>query len=342
MNQLRLMVNGGKATTLVSTLALQADNLTYFIAVLGLSADEINNLTPSDNKTIAAISDEIFQYLILHSEVLVTDLILDDALKTAIETRIADYLIRTESSAELEQALVDALETNGDLTTLDEASATQANAEQSSAEQILNAYPVYAVTEEIKAAMAYLWNEEKLARDLYMTLYQLDNLTLKPLYNISTNAESQHVNSMTAVLEKYDVSPDYYLDSANNGTNAVENSGFDQEQINAIEDDTFVNPEITNLYNTLLSQGSVSEIAALQVGCMVEVTDVEDLNADIALVEGAGAEDLVKIYENLRQGSYNHYWAFDKRLINMGISEGCGSLGEAYDKTPEEFPQQKG
>jgi len=72
---------------------------------------------------------------------------------------------------------------------------------------------------------------------------------------------------------------------------------------------------------------------------MVEVTDVNDLNADIALAEAAGAEDVVAAFNNLRNGSYNHYWAFDAGLKNMGVADGCCSLGT--DFCHPEYPQNE-
>jgi hypothetical protein len=56
---------------------------------------------------------------------------------------------------------------------------------------------------------------------------------------------------------------------------------------------------------------------------MVEVTDVEDLDKYIVQAAASNAEDIVAGFEVLRNGSYNHYWAFDKGLKNAGIVNGC-------------------
>jgi hypothetical protein len=203
-------------------------------------------------------------------------------------------------------------------------------------EALVASYPSYPLDEEALVGMAYLWNEEKLARDLYATLYALHNSNLSVLENVSSRSETQHVEAMTALLQKYNLSP-YYPNEDPNG-----NTSYDAEVLAAIPSDVFVNQDITNLYNTLFTYGQNDAISALEVGCMIEVQDVADLNKDIAKAESLGADDLLDIYTRLRQGSYNHYWGFDNALINQGVIEGCGSLGEAYDKTSEEFPQQKG
>jgi hypothetical protein len=72
---------------------------------------------------------------------------------------------------------------------------------------------------------------------------------------------------------------------------------------------------------------------------MVEVTDITDLDGDIQTAEGA--DDLVAVFENLRSGSYMHYWAFDNALKAQGVSDGCCSLGDTYCKTAQEYPQQE-
>lgn len=75
---------------------------------------------------------------------------------------------------------------------------------------------------------------------------------------------------------------------------------------------------------------AVTAQAALEVGCMVEVTDINDLLADIETARADGATDIVAAFEFLRDGSYSHYWAFDNGLKNMGVTDGCCSLGDAY------------
>ena len=53
-------------------------------------------------------------------------------------------------------------------------------------------------------------------------------------------------------------------------------------------------------------QGSQSALSALKVGEYVEITDIDDLeHAEIGM-----PADVVKVYENLKAGSYNHLDAF--------------------------------
>ncbi|MDQ7068909.1 MAG: DUF2202 domain-containing protein [Sulfurimonas sp.] len=98
---------------------------------------------------------------------------------------------------------------------------------------------------------------------------------------------------------------------------------------------------IQDLYDLLTLEGAVSEEAALKVGCKIEVIDVLDLDEEISLANASNADDVVTVFEYLRDGSYNHYWAFDKGLKNRGIEDGCCSLGviDGINFCQPEFPQ---
>ncbi len=56
------------------------------------------------------------------------------------------------------------------------------------------------------------------------------------------------------------------------------------------------------------------------------------------IAERAGARDALQTFDSLRRGSYNHYWAFDRALKRMGISNGCCSLEREY--CHPEYPQK--
>lgn len=75
---------------------------------------------------------------------------------------------------------------------------------------------------------------------------------------------------------------------------------------------SFFNQDINSLYLTLLNQGLVSEESALKVGCIVEVTDIRDLEKETNL-----PEDINTVYKSLDNGSYSHYKAFDSKLKEL-------------------------
>ncbi len=115
--------------------------------------------------------------------------------------------------------------------------------------------------------------------------------------------------------------------------------GYINTPIEEMDAGTYDIAAIQTLYDDLVAQGSTSEIDALKVGCIIEVVDVNDLNRDIALAESEDATDIVTVFSFLRDGSYNHYWSFDKGLKNKGVAEGCCSLGTEY--CHPEYPNLK-
>ena len=114
--------------------------------------------------------------------------------------------------------------------------------------------------------------------------------------------------------------------------------GYSNTPIESMQAGNYDVAAIQKLYDDLTAQGSRSEIDALQVGCIIEVVDVTDLDADIALAQSENATDIVTVFNFLRNGSYSHYWSFDGALKSKGVSNGCCSLGSTY--CHPEYPQQ--
>jgi hypothetical protein len=59
--------------------------------------------------------------------------------------------------------------------------------------------------------------------------------------------------------------------------------------------------------------GNSSVIQALNVGVIIEETDIKDLEADLAIVVH---KDIKRVYQNLMAGSENHMAAFRTVLTN--------------------------
>jgi len=173
-----------------------------------------------------------------------------------------------------------------------------------------------ALSEEQKYALAYMWHEEKLAYDIY---YVLNNLyPTNQLANIQ-NSETTHIQAVEDLVVAYDI----------NITNLEDYTvNYSESELRNMAVGEYAVPEVKALYDTLYAKGAQSQRDALEVGCMVEVTDISDLEGYIATAQGKA--DLVETFEFLRDGSYNHYWAFDKGLKNIGVSEGCCALGDEW------------
>jgi hypothetical protein len=87
--------------------------------------------------------------------------------------------------------------------------------------------------------------------------------------------------------------------------------GLDTDAFTFLPAGEYVNDEIQDLYDSLLKQGSASKTAALEVGVLIEETDILDLAAAAAAVEGTALES---VYERLLAGSSNHLDAFEAVL----------------------------
>jgi len=193
----------------------------------------------------------------------------------------------------------------------------------------INQYPISTLTQDVKDSLAFMGNEERLAYDVYMNLYNyhLNNGdTIKQFKNISTKSEIKHIGIVQDLVRRYNLG----ADDVTNVENPVSDNSIAQTNMPMGEYDI---PEIQELYDALYEKGIKSVQDALEVGCMVEVTDINDLDRWIQKAQNANATDVIAGFEILRNGSYNHYWAFDKGLKNIGVSEGCAVLGTEYAKT---------
>ena len=305
----------GFAMTLGSTLAGNPELLAALTA-LGFTETQLLNHTPSQDRMIAALSDELYKFAVTRGIGDVSTLSAQDLadLSSAIQSRIERYKTVLDDAATLEQQLVAELRESVD--TVDAGEATEL-AEANSPEVLVSSLPVNVLSDEQKETLSYMWNEEKLAKDVYLALNAV--YPSQQLYNIATKAETQHQAAVEALLKKYNLNVEAVLDPA-----AV----YSATALAAIAPGKYTVPVLQNLYDSLYSMGVASARASLEVGCMVEVTDVNDLDRDILLVDNLA--DVKAIFQNLRTGSYSHYWAFDSGLKSIGVSEGCCSLGAEY------------
>jgi hypothetical protein len=141
------------------------------------------------------------------------------------------------------------------------------------------------------ANLVYMREEEKLARDVYITLYETWSL---PVFDNIAASEETHTTQVEDMLEKYRVD-------------------------DPVVDDTvgvFVDPHLASLYTTLVGQGSASSLAALYVGAAIEELDMIDLQEAIDASDNA---DIKQLYENLMSGSRNHLRAFVGQIEDLGI-----------------------
>ena len=127
----------------------------------------------------------------------------------------------------------------------------------------------------------YMREEEKLARDVYLTLYDMWGLQI--FKNIA-ESEQRHTDAVLGLIEKY----------------GLEDPAVDQVGV-------FTNPELQELYNKLVEMGSKNVTSALLVGALIEEKDIIDINNAIS---NSTNPDVIMVFQNLVNGSKNHLKAF--------------------------------
>ena len=161
--------------------------------------------------------------------------------------------------------------------TEDETTATLASETQSSAPVNANG-----LTDAEIEGLLYMREEEKLAHDVYVTLYELWGLQL---FNNIAGSELSHTNAVKALLDTY---------------------GIDDPAIGAAVG-VFTNPALQSLYDELVATGAKSLADALKVGAAIEEIDILDLQQNLT---GMANTNIRTVYENLLSGSENHLRAF--------------------------------
>lgn len=140
--------------------------------------------------------------------------------------------------------------------------------------------------------LIFMREEEKLARDVYNLLF--DKWGVKVFNNIA-KAEQQHTDAIKTIIDKYELE-----DPITNDTPG-----------------SFINEDLQSLYDTLVAKGESSLVDALLVGALIEEVDILDIQKIID--EHVDNEDVIFVYDNLINGSYNHLRAFVKNLTRQGI-----------------------
>lgn len=146
------------------------------------------------------------------------------------------------------------------------------------------------LTAEEQEHLVYMREEEKLARDVYLTLSEYFDTNI--FSNIAT-AEQKHMDRIKGLLDNYGL-------------------------VDPVTDDSigvFTNPVFSNFYESKTGYDVMFKEAIL-TGILIEETDIMDLQQAIDLTKNP---DIQTVYENLLRGSRNHLRAFVRKLESMGI-----------------------
>jgi len=151
--------------------------------------------------------------------------------------------------------------------------------------------PVELLEHEV-TAIIYMWEEEKLARDVYLALANSWQL---PIFSNIARAEQKHMDLVWKLIETYGI-------------------------VHPFTDDTpgvFINSSLAQLYGDLVARGEVSLIDALLVGADIEDLDLYDL---YLILDDTENDHLELVFHNLAKGSRNHLRAFVRALAAQGVT----------------------
>ncbi|MBK8000488.1 MAG: DUF2202 domain-containing protein [Verrucomicrobia bacterium] len=135
----------------------------------------------------------------------------------------------------------------------------------------------------------FIKQEEKLARDVYLALY--DKWGQNIFRNIGTQSEQQHMDSVDVLIRTYSL-----VDTT------------------PAERGKFTIPELQALHDQLMAKGNRSLIDALLVGILIEEVDIRDLQT---AMDSTRDSVILTVFNNLQNGSRNHLVAFNNVLAPL-------------------------
>lgn len=159
--------------------------------------------------------------------------------------------------------------------------------------QAIGQEPV-SLNKQEKDGLQFMREEEKLARDVYDSMYA--KWEVNPFGNIRYS-ERVHMDRMKGLLDQYKLE--------------------DPVGISKDLPGEFRNPEMKKIYHELVQSGSLTLTDALKAGAKIEELDIADLDIRISQTKN---EDILTAYRYLRMGSENHLRAFVRRLKSQGVS----------------------
>mgnify|MGYP000079566291 CR=1 FL=1 len=213
-------------------------------------------------------------------------------------------MISCSESSDLDELLVDNLDVKSDTVTIMD---TVVVIDTVTVVDTVSVIDTLIVTDTILSeyasqSLVFMREEEKLARDVYLFLFNTWELSI--FENIAAS-EQKHTDAVKNLLVQFGIQDPMTNDVAGQ---------FEDELLQY-------------LYDSLTELGSGSLAEALHVGALIEEVDINDLDIAVGEIENA---DVITVYENLTKGSRNHLRSFYSNLQNQGVTYEPQVLGEEY------------
>jgi hypothetical protein len=159
------------------------------------------------------------------------------------------------------------------------------------------------LSENEKAGILLMREEEKMARDVYQTLNE--KWDQMPFVHIS-ESEINHMAQMKLLIDKYNLK--------------------DPVEMNGDKRGVYENQLLKKLYDELTLSGNSSLEAAFRAGAKVEEVDIRDLKEAMARSHN---EEIKSTYTYLVRASENHLRAFARNLKRLGVDYTPVVMGKA-------------
>jgi hypothetical protein len=157
--------------------------------------------------------------------------------------------------------------------------------------QELRRLPVEHLGDREARDLRYLLEEEKLARDVYLTVHERWELTV---FHRIAGMERSHMAWARALVYRYELE------------DPIGNNGLG----------VFSHWRLQELYEELSALAAGSVERALLVAVAIEEMDIRDLREAL---ERSNNDDLDMLYRNLLRGSRNHLRVFGRLLAQRGV-----------------------
>lgn len=156
----------------------------------------------------------------------------------------------------------------------------------------INAFPTEPMNTSEIEGLYHMREEEKLARDVYLTLYKKWGVGI---FNNIAASEQKHTDALLTLLNKYRLN----------------------DPVKSNPTGVFSDTVLQNLYTQLIKEGGTSLTSGFKVGATIEDLDINDLNI---LLNMADNQDIQYVYQNLNKGSRNHIRSFYEQITNSGAT----------------------
>lgn len=207
-------------------------------------------------------------------------------------TRRAARLAAILITPVLAMAFVSCSSTGGEAAVLDVDEAGLSTIDNDALTEAIGATTTTTLTDAEVQGLLFMREEEKLARDVYLQLYE--RWGTNTFGNIG-DSEQTHTDAVNSLIDKYGLSDP----AADKEVGEYENAILQQ------------------LHDDLIAQGDQSEIAALEVGGAIEEIDILDIEKYMAQTNNP---DILLVYENLIKGSRNHLRSFVSVMAKRGVT----------------------